>query len=292
MPYNSAKYEFLFDRSEEISEAAFERLRHNNVFRYRARTIKAGDVLEVEVFPIWNTQNEVRRAKKAATREAQRNLNDKNAKKKLIRKINANFTEEDLCVTLTYKGSFIPDEEQARRDIRNYLRRVREWRRKNGLPDLKYVYVIEYGGEDGRRKRVHHHVIMSGMDRDVAEALWQGRGWANSRRLQPDDYGLEALARYMTKEPNGGKRWAASRNLVDLKITEADTKISRRKVEQMAQDFEEMPAVIFGKLFPDYEFNDCAVKHSSYVAGAYIYARMHRKATPPRERKKRKVKRE
>lgn len=58
MPYSSAKYEFLFDRSEEITEAAFERLRHRNVFRYRARTIKAGDVLEVEVFPIWNTQNE------------------------------------------------------------------------------------------------------------------------------------------------------------------------------------------------------------------------------------------
>lgn len=280
MPYSSAKYEFLFDRSEEITESAFDRLRHRDVFRYRARTIKAGDVLEVEIFPIWNTQNEVRRAKKAATREAQKNLNDRNAKKKLIRKINANFTEEDLCVTLTYKGGYVPDEEQARRDIRNYIRRVREWRRKNGLPEMKYVYVIEYGGGDGRRKRVHHHVIMSGMDRDTAEALWQGRGWANSRRLQPDDYGLEALARYMTKEPNGGKRWAASRNLVDPKVTEADTKISRRKVEQMAQDFEEMPAAIFGKLFPEYAFNDCEVRHSSYVAGAYIYARMHRRPAP------------
>lgn len=217
MPYSSSKYEFLFDRSEEITESAFERLKHSNVFRYRARTIKAGDILEVEIFPIWNTQNEVRKAKKAATKEAQQNLNDRNAKKKLIRKINANFTGEDLCITLTYKAGFVPDEEQARRDIRNYLRRVRQWRRKNGLPELKYVYVIEYGGGDGRRKRVHHHVIMSGMDRDVAEALWQGRGWANTRRLQPDDYGLEALARYMTKEPNGGKRWAASKNLVDPK---------------------------------------------------------------------------
>ena len=83
-------------------------------------------MLEVEIFPIWNTQNEVREAKKHTTREAQKNLNDKNAKKKFIRKINANFTEEDLCVTLTYSNGFVPDEEQARRDIRNYLRRVRE----------------------------------------------------------------------------------------------------------------------------------------------------------------------
>ena len=189
MPYNSAKYEFLFDLSGENTERAFDRFRHRNVFRYRTRTIKAGNVLEVEIFPIWNTQNEVREAKKHTTREAQKNLNDKNAKKKFIRKINANFTEEDLCVTLTYSNGFVPDEEQARRDIRNYLRRVREYRRKNGLPELKYAYVIEFGGKDGRRKRVHHHVIMSGMDRDKAEALWNGRGYANARRLQPDDYG-------------------------------------------------------------------------------------------------------
>ena len=290
MPYNSEKYAFLFDQSEELTEAAFERLRHKDVFRYRARTIKAGNILEVEVYPIWNTQNEARRAKAATTREAQRNLNDKNARKKLIRKINANFSEEDLCVTLTYKDH-VPDETEARRDIRNYIRRVRDYRRKNGLPEMKYVYVIEFGGSDGRRKRVHHHVIMSGMDRDVAEALWNARGWANARRLQPDEYGLEALARYMTKEPNGGKRWSASRNLVEPKMTVADTKISMRKVEEMATDFEEKPAAIFGKLFPDYDFNNCDVRHSTYVAGAYIYARLHRKTAPPPSEKKKRRKR-
>lgn len=288
MPYSSENYEFLFDRSEELKESVFDRLRHKDVFRYRAKTIKAGNVLEVEVFPIWNTRGEAIRAKKHKTRQAQKNLNDKNAKKKLIRKINANFTEEDLCITLTYKGG-VPDEEQARRDIRNYIRRVREWRRKHGLSELKYVYVIEFGGGDGRRKRVHHHVIMSGMDRDEAERLWNGKGWANTRRLQPDDYGLEALARYVTKEPNGGKRWCASRNLVEPKETVADTKISKRRVEKMAMDFEEAPAAIFGKLFPDYDFNDCTVRHSEFVAGAYIYARLHRRPAPP-EKKRKKVK--
>ena len=52
MPYNSAKYEFLFDLSGENTERAFDRFRHRNVFRYRTRTIKAGNVLEVEIFPI------------------------------------------------------------------------------------------------------------------------------------------------------------------------------------------------------------------------------------------------
>lgn len=34
MPYNSAKYEFLFDLSGENTERAFDRFRHRNVFRY------------------------------------------------------------------------------------------------------------------------------------------------------------------------------------------------------------------------------------------------------------------
>lgn len=106
-------------------------------------------------------------------------------------------------------------------------------------------------------------------------------------------YGLEALARYMTKEPNGGKRWAASKNLVEPKITEADTKISRRKVEQMAEDFEAKPAAIFAALFPEYSFNECAVRYSDFVAGAYIYAKLHRKAAPPqKQKKKRRVRNE
>lgn len=108
MPYNSAKYEFLFDLSGENTERAFDRFRHRNVFRYRTRTIKAGNVLEVEIFPIWNTQNEVREAKKHTTREAQKNLNDKNAKKKFIRKINANFTEEDLGFVHQYGRTNMP----------------------------------------------------------------------------------------------------------------------------------------------------------------------------------------
>lgn len=90
----------------------------------------------------------------------------------------------------------------------------------------------------------------------------------------------------MTKELNGGKRWAASKNLVDPKITEADTKISRRKVEQMAEDFEAKPAAIFAALFPEYSFNECAVRYSDFVAGAYIYAKLHRKAAPPQKQKK------
>ena len=99
----------------------------------------------------------------------------------------------------------------------------------------KYVYVIEWE-DDGETKRVHHHVIMSGMDRETAETIW-GAGRTNAARLQPDDAGLEALARYITKgtgHAKHSKRWGASKGLKKPKITTADKKISKRQMARMA----------------------------------------------------------
>ena len=278
MAYSGESYAYLFDQEcSTMAGNARETLRHRNVLRYRAKTITSGDVVECEIYPIWNTQNEARQARAATTREAQRNLNAKNARKAMARKINANFTGDDLCITLTYSGG-VPTEDQARRDIQNYLRRVRKYRRKRGLPELKYVYVIEFDAGEGAKpkKRVHHHVVMSGMDRDDAERLW-GKGYANTRRLQPDEYGLEALARYLVKDPRGAKRWNASRNLKEPKVTVSDTKVSRRQAERIAEDFEEAAPRIFGRLFTDCEINDVEILRSDFVAGAYIAARMRRK---------------
>lgn len=289
MPYSAKNYEFLFDQMcGQLTESAFEALRHKDVFRYRAATIKSGEVLEVEVYPLWNTKNEVRRAKANTSREAQRNLNDRNAQKKLIRKINTNFTPDDLHVTLTYKRGVLPDEEQARKDIRNFIRRVRNYRRKHGLPELKYVYVIEFYNGDGRRMRVHHHVIMSGMDRKEVKELWP-HGSARVDELEPEDGTLEGLARYITKQPTASKRWQASRNLKEPAITTADTKISKKQAERMAQDMEAAAPLIFSKLFPEYDFDDCTVKGSKFVAGAYIYAKMHKRPQPPKKKPKPKL---
>lgn len=40
--------------------------------------------------------------------------------------------------------------------------------------------------------RIHHHIIISGMDRDKAEELW-GNGMANTRRMQANELGFEEL---------------------------------------------------------------------------------------------------
>lgn len=273
--YSSDQYIELFDTSCEGEEAC--RLRHSHVANYRVRTILAGNIFECEIYPIWSCKGEDNEARKAArhkSKAAIKAANERNAKKKLIRKINANFTERDIHLTLTYKGEQ-PDLAQARKDIQNYLRRVKTYRKTAGLCEIKYIYVIE-GSDDAEGKRVHHHLIMSEMDRDVAERLW-GKGRANALKLQPDEYGLEGLARYIVKDPRGSKRWCSSKNLQEPVISVSDKKISKRRVELIAFDMERDAKRIFESVYKNFDFNDCFIKRSEFVSGAYIYTRMRKR---------------
>ena len=281
MPYSGYNYEFLFTKPwGELKAEAVESVRNKNVFRYRAKTIKSGDVLEIEIYPVWNTQNEIRAARANTSRAAQINLNERNAKKSLIRKVNTNFTDQDFHVTLTYRGDVMPDEAQARRDMRNYIKRVRNYHKSLELPPLKYIYVIEFSSGDGRRTRVHHHVIISSRaGRETLKRLWY-HGRATVDELQPEDGTLEGLARYITKQPGKHtqtKRWACSRNLKPYdKLTTSDNKISKRQAETLAADMKTAAPDIFNKIFDNYTLNTCEVKGSEYVAGAYIYAKLYK----------------
>jgi hypothetical protein len=308
--HSGKKYLYLFDQPCEGVDDARKVLKHKNTSRYRTKRIYAGDHFEIECYPLWNTNNEVRNAKKAATREAQKDLNDKNAIKWATRLVNENFTADDLGLTLGYPGKKSPSLEEAKRDLRNYLRRAKDYFKRNDLGEFKYFFVTQYGV---RNKRIHHHGVMTGMDREIAEALW--RGWtedgskkanklskagieniqkkqhgyfgnANSISLTPDEYGLIGWSNYITKDPQGAKRWTASRNLKKPEIKPpVDNKISKRKVEQMVMDFQDKPREIFEDMFPGYEFLDIEIKRSNYVAGAYIYVRMHRRPPPAGKKK-------
>lgn len=274
--YTAKDFEPLFTTSAEDQD--LDDLWHKWVAGYRTRTITSGSVREIIGYPIWKTQKQAIEAKgkmsSAGTREVQRKLNQRNSWRKLDRKANANFTTEDITITLTYKGE-APTYERAQKDMTNYLNRIKRWRKRNGLPELKYIYVIEYA-EDGESRRVHQHVIMSGMDRDEAERIWN-KGRANCRRLQPDENGLAGLAKYMTKDPKGRKRWNCSTNLVKYTSqTTSDSKISRRKVERMMLDLNHQAKEVLEALNPGYKLMDCEIKLSDFVAGAYIYARMYK----------------
>jgi len=290
--FGGNKWQFLFeDLSGQLGENAFETLRHGNVFRYKVRKITCGDTVEIEMLPIYRDYRaEAKRAAKMTpTREAQENVNKRNARKQAIRLVNTNFVKDDFHITLTYHdGAPLPDEMQAQKHMQNYIRRVRHWLNKNGYKDkrgradLKYFYVIEFMDKDGRKKRIHHHVIMKcAAPREVLKALWTHGDRVNVDELVPEKGSLKGLALYITRQPSKTKitkRWQASRNLKPYTaMTENKHKISRRQAELLAADVKQYAPQIFGKAYPDLVLDgDPEVRTSKFVAGAYIYATLYK----------------
>ena len=69
---------------EETSEERLSALDDRHIVKYRTKTIKSGDVLECEVYPIWNNGASTSRAKKAKkSRQAQKTSTQKTPSKTL-----------------------------------------------------------------------------------------------------------------------------------------------------------------------------------------------------------------
>ena len=298
---SAEKYEILFDLPKG-------EMNQTEVGAIRTKTIKAGDTLEVESFPIVRIDAGARReAIRRKSTAAQEKLNIENARKKICRLLENNFSEGDygLHLTVDYgvyehgrmnkkeyidrvERSGLPTEDDgARKLIKNYLRRVkREMKRRGQDPKgLKYLYVIESNG-GGKKddpepmfEKYHFHAAISapGLDRNDLERLWEA-GYANCDRLDFKHNGLQAFAKYITKQRKAVRRWARSRNLIEPIATVSDRKISKRRAAMIAMDVNQFGKEIFEKLYPGYRCTDeVRVRFSEFVQGAYIYARMRRK---------------
>lgn len=214
----------------------------------REKRIYCGkDHLEVDIIPLTDGHLKKKRRKRRekVTAPAQRNLNDKNAKRYFTQLIKANFGQGDLHVTCTYKNKFLPKTiEEAEREVGNFMRRINYRRKKMGLANAKYLIITETRDKQGNPVRAHHHIFISGMDRDMLEELWSKKGesigFVNADRLQVDEEGgLLPLARYLTKNRAGKKRWRGSQNLIKPEIAVNDSKYSKRKLNEIAMVHDE-----------------------------------------------------
>ncbi|WP_294352213.1 hypothetical protein [uncultured Clostridium sp.] len=245
----------------------------------REKRIYSGNYLEVEVYPISKKEQQQKRRKKCkVSLPKQRNLNDKNARKHLRRLINTNFTDFDIVLHLTYDNKNLPSsEEEAKRNLSNFFRRVKNYRKRNGLEDLKYIAVTEYkeATDDKRTKtRIHHHIVISGMDRDKLEELW-GKGKANADRLQSNELGYEELANYISKDPKGNKRWTQSRNIKQPTIKVNDHKYSLRKAWDLFYCQGERK--LLEDLYPGYTLSTFKSTVNDINAGCYSYIKMRKR---------------
>ena len=228
--------------------------------KYRTKTIKSGDLLELEIYPIIETKGGKRKQRLNPTGEQQVRINRKNRERKLLRKIYCNFNKGDIFLTLTFKQKI--DEAAARKSIVNYLRRLRRLYKKENK-ELKYIYVMEYG-----KSNYHFHLIINEFDRAALIKNWK-EGFVDIKSLRED---YESLAKYLLKESNGGRAWNCSKNLKEPKITTNDSKFSRRRVEKMRDKLELFSIV--EKLYPNYTYKESFVKEGIFIDGLYCYIKM------------------
>lgn len=266
-----------------------------------------------------DAQERLTRAReKKGTTDAQRRLNARKAEEKLVQIINANFGAGDHLVTCTYAaGREPPDLPAAQKNMRNYMARVKRLCKRKGLPDPAYVYVTEITNSNRWGVRYHHHMVMRcGLTREEVENLWtKTHGICNTKQAQRLKEGLTGWAKYIAKQvcsesfrgggsrpPHKGSisegagkaqamtegvdlfatrhRWAASKGLIIPQPTEADKKISRRRVEKIAQDIQRDPDLARLHLeacYPGYEVLEMNVKTSEWITGAYVRAVMCRR---------------
>ncbi len=105
----------------------------------REKKTYSGPLLEVNFYPVWSDGRKMpsRSPKTKATSAEMQRYNKNCAVKKFIRIVNANFDTDDYFMHPTYSPDKIPqNEDAARRDMINFLRRVKA-RRVRRLKEKK-----------------------------------------------------------------------------------------------------------------------------------------------------------
>lgn len=242
---------------------------------WRYKRIYSGKMLEHEIYPISLIEKKKsRREKKNESALKQKNLNEKNCKKKVVRLVNTNFTTKDIAVTLSYNKDNLPKNlEECKKDVSNFLRRIKRYLKKHKLPDLKYISVIE-NKKNGQAIRIHHHLIVSGdIGRDKLESMWK-KGRCNTYKLQEDDFGFEGIAKYIVKEPSGNKRFSSSRNLKKPTVKVNDFKYNRRKAYALATS---QGGLELEEEYKDYKIVDFKSYVNEELGAVYISVKMKKR---------------
>lgn len=184
----------------------------------RRKTIRAGRLVWDITYtvPRPNASKQERKRIREVTEEQVARTNANTAQRKLEMLMATNFDEGDLVLTVTYRDADLPDSaDVTRKHLGKVFSQMRTYRKARGLPDLKYIYVLE--GRHGDH-RPHAHIIINatGGDLELMRSLWI---WGDDIQLNYiRDRGYDGWAGYLTKERreaslNGKKQFVGSRNL-------------------------------------------------------------------------------
>lgn len=184
----------------------------------RRKTIRAGRLVWDITYtvPRPNASKQERKRIREVTEEQIQRTNANTAQRKLEQLMACNFDENDLVLTVTYRDADLPDSaDVTRKHLGKVFAQMRAYRKARGLPDLKYIYVLE-GRHGDHRPHAHLIVNAAGGDLELMRSLWI---WGDDIQLNYiRERGYDGWAGYLTKERreaslNGKKQFVGSRNL-------------------------------------------------------------------------------
>lgn len=199
---------------------------------YFKTEIKAGKTILVHKSTSKRTGVKEKGAKKTPTPEEMEKINQINAERKLTVLLNANFQDGDFHLILTYYKTMRPDPEEAKKQVKTFLKEMRKAYRKVEA-SLKYIHVTEY-----KNTAIHHHLVINNIDAlnvpKLVRNLWY---YGNPKFVVMNTNGqYKDLAEYLIKETSKTfrekkdkahkQRYSCSRNLErpkpKTKIVKAD----------------------------------------------------------------------
>ena len=205
----------------------------------RRKTYYAGPLVLSADYPARSRGDspKTRAAKTKASTEAQRRFNQIASQQELELRLAANFPRagSGLVVTLTYDDKHLPSSrKQALRQFKYFLKRLREERKRLGLPAPRVIYAPEVlTSESGRW---HFHLVMdnTGDDLPTLRRCWIYGSDIECVKLRVDaEKDHASQARYMSKEMREAQEyecrpglhgWSCTRNClkpeVDVQLVE------------------------------------------------------------------------
>lgn len=209
-----------------------------------------------------------RKKRENPTSESMKNLNIAHAVDKLFFELCANFTSDDLYLTLKYDGTVNKSisAEQMKEDKSRFIRLLRDYYRKRGK-ELKFVYT--YGISANGVRHMHMVVNTTGENAKYIRELWkkavEHAGRATYENLW-ENFDYRGLAEYFIK--NGkeaiafdSKRFTRlynpSRNLIKPVV--------KKRTVKRSSTFQQMPKVDEG-----YELLENSIR-SGYDFYGYKY---------------------
>lgn len=190
-----------------------------------AKTLKRIDAGGIQIAALYNrcTGRETpreRQAKHQSSSEAQRRMNQIYSYQQLELRLAVNFPTpgSGLWVTLTFDDDHMPgSRKEAQQRFKYFLKKLRQARRKAGLPDPVVFWALEVLTSTSGRWHVHLVMDNTGRDFDLIRSCWSygsdieicklgvsepGRklpDWMDRDAEEPGNY-YRSVARYMTKE--------------------------------------------------------------------------------------------